>query len=149
MQNYTFKRGWAPLIGALAGAYLTYEASADHPEWKLDPLWSILYGALGGLLCGCLIFLIDPPTAAGAGGDTTQPILRASVLARLTAIMGLVFFFLPPLGIALALVAVIANRKTKGWPRIVAWIGFVLSTLVVLFLLLMMFAMRAMPPPTH
>ena len=59
-------------------------------------------------------------------------------LNTLVAIVGLVFFWLPFFGFIWSGLAVLANWRRDDWVRIVSIIGFVLSTIVTVLMLIHM-----------
>ncbi|MEM7454734.1 MAG: hypothetical protein AAF456_10330 [Planctomycetota bacterium] len=142
--NDAFPRWSAPLLGAVAGAFLGYRA---------DPgIASPAYvggGALIGILGGCLVFLLDSkPQSASQHeealreanpnyvNDQVEHFTDPGLVGRFLALIAIVLCIVPIAGLVMGLIAVAVNWKARGWSRMAsrigAGIGLVVTTLVVL-----------------
>ena len=131
IRNYTFSRWWGPVIGTLAGAGIVAQVETDIQTTD------VIYGAIIGAVAGCFILLFDAPkkespTSNGLASDETKN--KGAVVGRILSILGLILFFLPPIGIAVSIVALVMNWRVKGWPKVVAWIGVSISSLLLLLM---------------
>ena len=68
------------------------------------------------------------------GAVDGEPYVSGSLIGRVLALLGLLFFILPPVGLAVSLGALALNWKVRGWPKKVAWTGIALSTLLLLLI---------------
>jgi hypothetical protein len=131
MENPSFSRCWAYPVGAGIGALLGLQAGAS--------IEFIIGGAILGLLAGGLIFLLDPRKGNFSGekedADEEEPARRANgtLMSRLFATLAVGLFWMPILGLALGVGAVLMNFKTRGWPRVLGWIGAILGAVVTGF----------------
>jgi hypothetical protein len=60
---------------------------------------------------------------------------RVSPIRKFLAILGIMFFFWPLLGLMVTGPAVLANFRTQGWTKRLSWIAFILSLVAHLFML--------------
>jgi len=60
-----------------------------------------------------------------------------SIVARFLAIASLLLFWAPAIGLVLGISAVLANLRTVGWPRMMSWVGAILSGIVTIGLLVL------------
>jgi serine/threonine protein kinase len=94
----------------------------------------------GELEAGCLIFAVDPPTSApaeahrrtsGSGVElpAAVPLPRGSLVGRAVAVLSVLLCCMPLIGFLLALVAVVMNLRSVGWPRSVSCVAAGISLL--------------------
>lgn len=124
MQNRTFPRWSAPLVGAVVGSI--FGARAARSERQLvSPEW-VLIGAAAGAIAGSLIFLLDRPRHS----SPDAVLLDSSLFGRIFAVLSVPISLLPFIGLGVAAVALWLNRRVAGWPRTMSWIGAILSAIV-------------------
>jgi hypothetical protein len=147
MDNTSFPRWAGPLVGAGVGLALALRLSLDlAPEARLLP---VLGGLVGGLLLGCLIWFLDPPptTTTEFGrrprhnyievlDNSSAP--HGTFVTRFLALLSVVLCWAPFVGLVLAIPAVVLNRRARGWPRIVSWVGLALSAVVTALLVVIL-----------
>lgn len=63
--------------------------------------------------------------------EALEPYLvaRVPLICQFLAVASVLLFFFPIVGLAMGVIAVLANLKTAGWPKIVSWIGGGLSVI--------------------
>ena len=65
---------------------------------------------------------------------------RVSLISMFLAVASVLLCWMPILNLALAVIAILANLRTRGWPRTVSWIGGGLAVLVSLLFVLVLAA---------
>jgi len=121
------------------------QVTAQHPGIGVDGLHAVIYGALCGGACGSLVLLIDPPAPNQDSAEGAMPVVRRPFIVRLFAVCGLLFFFIPPLAVPMSVAALRLTRGTAGWPRIVSWIAFFLTTIVIVLWVVILLLLNIMP----
>lgn len=93
-----------------------------------------------GVAVGLLAHVLDPkvptpkpenlltPSIFDDVGD--WPPASGTLISRLLAILSLTLFIFGPVGLVLGLMALWGNRRNRGWPLVVNWLGIVLSSLM-------------------
>jgi hypothetical protein len=61
---------------------------------------------------------------------THRPAPQQSVIGQVLAILCIILFCIPLLGFGVGVGAILTNLRTRGWPRILAWVGSGLSLAV-------------------
>ncbi len=57
---------------------------------------------------------------------------RVPLISQFLAVASVLLFFVPFVGLVMALIAVIVNRRNTGWLRTLSWIGAILSGLITM-----------------
>jgi hypothetical protein len=123
------------------GAYYGARGARDQVagEW-----WQwILGGAVVGGFGGVLVWLVDHPMPEPPIGDATaggfSPAEGAgessSLIGRALALLGVLLFVLPIVGLGVCLAAYYANRRTSGWTRSASRAALALSLISTVGLL--------------
>jgi hypothetical protein len=144
---------WAGLVlGPLICMYAA--ARFAGPGAGLPLAESLGLGAAMGFLVGLIVFLLDPRSAKAprpkavdpfqdadrqlrglppAVEATLVPVDPTPLIGRLLAILGIGLFCMPVLGMVLASIAWLINRRaSRGW-RVASIVGFVLATVVNMY----------------
>jgi hypothetical protein len=137
-------------VGAYYGARgARNQAAGEWWQW-------ILGGAVVGGFGGVLVWLVDHPAPKPQFGDISvyrspgawdaaeSPAEPGSLIDRALALLSVLFFVFPIVGLVVALVAFYANRRTSGWPRSASRIALALS-LISSIGLLALIAMETIP----
>jgi hypothetical protein len=140
--NPALPRWSGPFVGAVLGTLLALQG-ASGIEARIregdDVLERLIGGAGLGFLAGIVIWLLDPPPRPGpfiwtreSGIVQTESDATAagSLVGRVLALVSILLFCLPPLGLGLGIAAVVMNRRVVGWPRTVSWIAMSLSVIL-------------------
>ncbi len=118
-----YSRWQAPLVGILVGVGVTC-FNAIFGEWRNLGFWTPVFASAGlGLVGGVLALLADPSPSEIPDDFSVRPTFSANVLA----LLGLLAFFMPFIGLALSALAISANRRIRGWAWYLAWLAFLLS----------------------
>jgi ABC-type Fe3+ transport system permease subunit len=145
MSNGRFPRWAGPFVGAAVGALIGWRMLRLYPNNEGWERWQvILFAAAIGLFAGIIVALLDRP----ASSRSAEPLYEeetgrrrrarrpeAGVAGRLLALLSVLFWCLPILGLGLGIVAVLVNFRTPGWERITSYIGAALGALVTTALL--------------
>jgi hypothetical protein len=128
--NGRFSRWWAPVVG---GAVIPYMMLTGNPPAP-PTTGTLLIGAAVGAAVGLLVMLIDPGERSPrlvldhTGREVVEDSADDdSLLARAIAVIGLLVCWAPFVGLILGLIAVAANWRVRGWPKIVAWVTLLLG----------------------
>lgn len=89
---------------------------ANNDSW----IFSIALGGTIGLIGGILVWIIDCPSGTHPG----------SFAGRFAALLSLLLFWVPVLGLLSGVIAVFTNPKGTGWSRFVGWLGCGLSVFI-------------------
>jgi hypothetical protein len=135
MKNVSFPRWAAPLVGAGLGVFLGLRAL--HREGQPFDVKPPAIGAAIGLFAGGIIFLLDrpasrPETQEGPAGDPVADVPKrkssdSTLVGRFLALLSILISWAPFVNLAVALIALLVNARVAGWPRIVSFLGLVLS----------------------
>jgi hypothetical protein len=134
VQNHTFPKWSAPLVGALAGAWCSTRFALVPPA---QMHWIALFGAFIGVVAGSAIWLLEPTPAendAEAGGrDGEQAHHPGTLVGRVLALAVMPLCFAPAFGLVFASFAFWFNRRTTGWVKFVCWVNVIIALLCSLF----------------
>ena len=134
-KNRIFSRWWGPVIGLAAGFFGALRGTEFARNKSLhEQMFIVALGTCFGFLAGCLVLLLDPPLKKSEAVDEPVFTVGSTLIGRIMAILGLILFFIPPLGFAVSLGALVAGWRQGGWPRVVSWIGVGLSSALLLLL---------------
>ena len=134
--------------------FIFVEPTGDHAQ-SLGG-WEYALGAGIGLLAGLVILVADPPFKrskkralilneqppaehlpnfdpwAGATLARPKPQTESSLLARMFVLIALLLSVMPLIGLGFAVLAFLANRTERIWPRVVSIIALIVSTIFTL-----------------
>jgi hypothetical protein len=135
-ENYSFPRWAAPFVAA---------ALVGFSCLKIAGLPGALIGAAAGFGLGLVVYLLDQPAStesnleaeSDSGNGSETPAVSATLVGRFLALLSLLLFYFPILGLILSLVAVFMNRGTQGWSLAVSYVCLILASLInITFLVL-------------
>ncbi len=115
-------RWFAPILGALIAFVLAMKQV--YIEKEQDFTFAIIFAALG-LSGGILLLVADQSAAQRKDVITREPNAdpQFRTIARVMALIGIVISIVPVVGLVFCLLALAANIRHRGWPRIVSSIG--------------------------
>lgn len=124
--------GWAaPPGGAVILGVMLAWATAQSEKGFSWPATLIAAGC--GFILGLVVWLCDKPSGRGKRLDVTD---QGSFAGRFLALLSLVLFCLPFVGLVFASCAVFANwRRGSGWPWLVSRLAFALAFLLTAWFL--------------
>ncbi len=56
---------------------------------------------------------------------------RTSFISKFMAVASLIICWIPFVGLAFAVIAVLSNLRSNGWPRTLSWVSTIIATLVM------------------
>lgn len=145
--NTRYPRWAGPLVGASLGASVGLRLSLKQfgrPSWRF-----IGVGALIGCAFGVLVWALDRPAPPVSSLEDELDGLPAHwphvdqappgrLVGRFLALLSMLLFVVPIIGLLLSFAAVLANRRTQGWSLAISRVCVMLAVVTNLALLTLM-----------
>jgi hypothetical protein len=126
LRNRNYSRWSAPLVGLFVGLWIAIRqwSSEEDPDFS----FALIAGGLG-LAAGLIVLVADgsgekrSSQPAGSSGDIPE----SRTIERAMAIIALVMVIFPMVGLIISLIALAANFRHPGWPRVVSALSVLIS----------------------
>ena len=126
--------GWlGPLLGASISVYFVLRGAVR--DGTPIPSGLLVMSAVLGGGAGCILWLVD----RRGKPDQPEATERGNSFSRAIAVVQILAFWIPVAGTFVCAAGLALNWRVVGWPKILCWVGLVLSLPLTILMVAMPF----------